>query len=299
MNLQEEIRNEFLVDRKRKGIWKSQMEMLEKLLDVCKKYDIKIFAVAGTMLGAIRHGGYIPWDDDVDMAMTREGFNKLLEVGAREFEAPFFLQSVFTEDDYYSPLIRLRDSRTTGIVRSGAHDDWGRECNNGIYIDIFPLDGLTDNQKARKWQFFEIRTLNMLMRESVYVEKGKEFRHALLKKVITPSVRRMLFRRYNKVCARYSYKTEGVALLAGSVYNKAYYWKYDDIKEVVWKPFEDTLIPLPQGYENCLKVQYGNYMELPPVEKRGAHHEEVVIFDPFVDYKTYMATHTYQDNKGE
>ena len=296
MDLQEEVRDEFLIDKKRKGIWHSQMEMLVKLLDVCKRHDIQIFAVAGTMLGAIRHKGYIPWDDDVDMAMTREGFNKLLEIGASEFEYPIFLQTVYTEDDYYSPLIRLRDSRTTGIVRSGTHDDWNKNCNNGIYIDIFPLDGLTDNLRLRKKQFWQIRFLNMLMRESVYVEKGKKnakIRHAILKSVVTPNLRKKIYKRYNKICSRYSYKTEKVALLAGSVYNKAYYWNYEDIKDVVWVPFEDIQIPIPKGYENCLRVQYGNYMELPPVEKRGAHHEETVVFDPFVDYKTYIATHEF------
>ena len=294
MNLNEEIRCEYLVDKKRKGIWKTQIDMLLKLLEVCEKYDIKIFAVAGTMLGAVRHQGYIPWDDDVDMAMKREDFDRLMEVGASEFQEPYFLQTTLNEDDYYSPLMRLRDSRTTAIIQSGSHNDWGKNCNNGIYIDIFHLDGLTDSSFLRKKQFFEIRLINMLLRERVYVETGAHFatlRHRLLHALIGNPQKKWLYQRYNKICAKYSYKTDKVALLAGSVYNKAYYWNFDDINEVVWVPFEDISIPIPQGYQRCLEIQYGNYMELPPVEKRGAHHLEAVTFDPFIDYKTFMKTH--------
>lgn len=294
MDFNEEIRCEFLVDKKRKGIWISQMEMLDKLLKVCEKHNIKIFAVAGTMLGAVRHKGFIPWDDDVDMAMLREDFDKLLEVGEEEFGYPFGFQTALTEDDYYSPLIRLRDMRTTAIIRSGSHDDWGRSCNNGVYIDIFPLDGLIDNKFLRWAQFTEVRFINMLLRERVYIEPQKKFatfRHKLLKSIISDNLKKKLYKRYNKVCARYSYKTDTVALVAGSVFNKAYYWKHSDINEVVWVPFEDVTIPIPKGYENCLKIQYGDYMQLPPVEKRGTHHQ-AVVFEPFVDYTTYMDTHS-------
>ena len=134
----------------------------------------------------------------------------------------------------------------------------------------------------------------MLLRERVYKETGKRFatlRHKLCKTFISENTKKRIYKRYNKVCAKYSYKTDQVALLAGSVYNKAYYWNLKDIEKTVWVPFEDIEIPIPQGYQHCLEVQYGDYMTLPPVEKRGAHHLEVVIFDPFVDYKTYMKTH--------
>lgn len=294
MNLEKEIRSDFVVTRERKGIWIVQLNMLKILLSVCEKYNIKIFAVAGTMLGAIRHGGYIPWDDDIDMAMKREDFNKLLEIADKEFKLPYFLQTAVNDNDYYSPLARLRDSRTTAIIRNGSHDDWGKKCNNGIYIDIFPLDGLTDNKLYRNIQFFEIRLLNMMMRERVYVEKStnlSKLKHRILKTIISNNSLVRIYKIYNRICSRYSYSTERVALLQGSVFNKAYYWYYDDIKDTILVRFEDIMIPIPKGYERCLKIQYGDYMTLPPVEKRGTHHLENVIFDPFTDYKTYQKKH--------
>ena len=302
MNSSEEIRCDFVVTKERKAIWKSQLEMLNYLLDVCKKHNIEIFAVAGTMLGAIRHKGYIPWDDDIDMAMKRDDFNKLLQLSETEFHYPYFLQTAINENDYYSPLLRLRDSNTTAIIRNGSHDDFGRKCNNGIYIDIFPLDGLTDNLFARKIQFFKIRLLNMIMRERVYEEKGafaSRFRHRLLSRIVTKKALSNIYKKYNKICSKYSYKTQKVALLQGSVYNAAYYWNYSDIQETTLVPFEDIMIPVPKGYENCLKKQYGDYMELPPIEKRGLHHMENVIFDPFVDYITYQKKFNKEEPNNE
>ena len=294
MDLTEEIRCDYLVTQKRKGIWKSQIEMLKLLLNVCDKHNIQIFAVAGTMLGAVRHKGYIPWDDDIDMAMRRQDFEKLIEVGSSEFKYPYFLQTAINDNDYYSPLVRLRDSRTTAIIRNGSHDDWGRACNNGIYIDIFPLDGLTESNLKRKIQFFQVRFLNMIMRERVYEEKGRflsSFKHSLLNTLISEKSLKRIYKRYNNVCSRYSYLTEKVALIQGSVYNKAYYWYFEDISDVVFTEFEDVMIPIPKGFERCLRIQYGDYMKLPPIEKRGAHHLENVIFDPFLDYKSYYEKH--------
>jgi lipopolysaccharide cholinephosphotransferase len=295
MDLNEEIRCDFLVTQKRKGIWNVQLEMLGVLLSVCKKYDIKIFAVAGTMLGAVRHKGYIPWDDDIDMAMCRKDFEKLIEIGSSEFSYPYFLQTAINDTDYYSPLIRLRDSRTTAIIRNGSHDDWGRNCNNGIYIDIFPLDGLTENSFKRKLQFFQVRFLNMIMRERVYIEKGRfmsSFRHTLIKSLISEKNLKRIYKKYNRVCSRYSYLTEKVALIQGSVFNKAYYWYYEDISDTVLTEFENIMIPIPKGFQRCLSIQYGDYMKLPPIDKRGAHHLESVIFDPFIDYKSYYTNHS-------
>lgn len=292
MNLNSEIRCDYIVTEKRKAIWACQLEMLKKIIEVCKKHDIQFFAVAGTMLGAVRHKGYIPWDDDVDIGLLRKDFNKLLEVGPAEFEYPLFFQTATNEDEYYSPLARLRDSRTTAIVNSGSHDDRCKKCNNGIYIDIFPLDSLTDNKTARKIQFFEIRFLGKLLRERVYQESDKlkdKITHNILSSVLSKKAIKKLYSRYSKVCSRYNDRNfEKVALLSGSVYNKTYYWYKSDITDVIWVDFEDIKIPIPKGYKRCLEIQYGNYLELPPVEKRGQHHEEAVIFDPFVDYLTYQ-----------
>lgn len=291
MNLNEEIRCGFLVDKKRKAIWKTQLDMLELLLDVCDKHNIKIFAVAGTLLGAIRHKGFIPWDDDIDMGMLREDFNKLLEVGPSEFKEPYFFQTATTDDDYYSPLIRLRDSRTTAIINHESHNDFLHKCNNGIYIDIFPFDGLTDNLKKRRKQFFKVRLLNMVLRERIYVEKKAflgRIRHFIFSKTINKKKRDRLFTKYNKICSMYSYDGDMVALIQGSVYNKAYYWHLSDLVNVSYVPFENIMIPIPIGYKRCLEIQYGDYMEMPPIEKRGAHHAIAVVFDPFVDYKTYI-----------
>ena len=95
--LNEEVRCGYTVTKQMKEVWAVELDMLEKLLSVCKKHDIKIFASGGTMLGAVRHQGFIPWDDDIDMMMFRDDYEKLCKVAQEEFEYPYFFQTEYTD----------------------------------------------------------------------------------------------------------------------------------------------------------------------------------------------------------
>lgn len=117
-------------------------------MKVCEKYGLTCWAIAGTMLGAERHKGFIPWDDDIDVALPRKDFQKLIEVAKLEFKDPYFLQTPRSDLGYYSSTIRLRNSNTTGIIVQ----DKKKKINNGIYIDIFPMDFWPqEEEKQKKW----------------------------------------------------------------------------------------------------------------------------------------------------
>lgn len=94
MNLDKEIRQGYEISSEMKKVWNVQMKLLKKLLEVCDKHHLKIWADGGTLLGTVRDHGYIPWDDDIDMVMLREDYDKLLEIAPKEFEEPFFFQDV-------------------------------------------------------------------------------------------------------------------------------------------------------------------------------------------------------------
>ena len=113
---QEEVRCDYLVNEKMKKIWAIQLDLLNKLLEVCQKHDIKVFAFAGTLLGAVRHKGFIPWDDDVDVCMERKEYERFLEVCNDEFPHPYFLQTALTDKRHFCGYARLRNSNTTGII---------------------------------------------------------------------------------------------------------------------------------------------------------------------------------------
>lgn len=141
--LQEEEREGYLVSAKMKELWAVQLDLLCEFDRVCKKYNLKYILEHGTLLGAIRHKGYIPWDDDLDVSMLREDYDKLVEVGAKEFREPYFFQNR-DYNGYDTALARLRRSGTTFIMM--ANTKHNTSYNQGIFIDIFVFDKMPNNK---------------------------------------------------------------------------------------------------------------------------------------------------------
>ena len=152
----EEIRSGFLVTEKRKKVWAVELKMLEKLDEVCKKYNLTYYAYYGTLLGAVRHQGFIPWDDDIDVIMFRDDYEKFQEIAPKEFKEPYFYQNTYT-DRVLWPLSKIRDSRTTAVEPQFQH--LGSSFHQGIFIDIFPFDNVEDGINAQFNTFKEIQKL--------------------------------------------------------------------------------------------------------------------------------------------
>lgn len=288
IDLNEEIRNDYLITKKQKKIWNIQIDLLMKLLEVCQKHNIKVFAVCGTLLGAIRHNGFIPWDDDIDMGLLRSDYNKLLDVAEDEFKDLYFLQTTLNEKEYYSGVARLRNSNTTGIVIT----DLDKNCNNGIYIDIFPFDGINDNFFKKNIHFILVSLMRKITSAPRNINK-----FGLLKRIIAYIISKIVncfgynnvFMFYQKLCAKYSLcDTERVGIISGCQYSTQFHYYKNDLLEIKYVNFENILIPVPSGYERCLKINYGNYLELPPLEKRGLWHKGIIVFEPDVPYYDYI-----------
>lgn len=287
INLSEEVRSDFLVTRERKKLWNVQLVMLTELLRVCDKYNIKVFAVCGTLLGAIRHKGFIPWDDDMDVGLLRKDYEKLIKISQDEFKHPYFLQTTLNEKSYYSNVARLRNSNTTGIV----HRDKNILCNNGIYIDVFPFDGLIENKIRRKVHFFEIGIYSRILTTT---RMGKRLNNKSLLYYFSKFICEVvgydnLFQKYQKTCSRYSnIDTKRVAILSGSRKHKEFYFYKEDILKTILWDYEDIKVPVPYGYDRCLKINYGNYLEYPSIEERGKWHEGQIIYDPDTPYDEFQ-----------
>ena len=145
MNLNEEVRSGYTVSAEMKKVWKVQMDLLKKLLEVCDKHHLKIWAEGGTLLGTVREQGYIPWDDDIDMAMLRDDYDKLVRIAPEEFDHPFFFQCGDTEKFYPRGHAQLRMDGTTAILPYIQFVN----SHQGIFIDIFPIDAVPDDPAAR------------------------------------------------------------------------------------------------------------------------------------------------------
>ncbi len=282
MTAQEETRNGFLVTSERKRLWMLLMEMVEKLLEVCRKHDIKIWADAGTLLGVIRHKGFIPWDDDIDLIMMREDYERLLKIAPQEFKYPYFFQAAETDPYYPRGHAQLRRSDTTAIVPC---DIW--ECyNQGVFIDIFIMDDLPATEEERKEVFADMEKV----RESLnFSHVSLLSRHPFKVLNAVKQIRKaggFLNRYHQMVDVIRKYPNKHDKEMACVVFNT---WQYPRIKmnhdyyaETQYMPFEDMMLPVPNGYDTILTRLYGDYMT--PKEAPSFHGSLILDLDrPYKD----------------
>ena len=114
-----------------------ELEILQEIIRICKKYDIKYYLAGGTLLGAVRHKGFIPWDDDLDIGMLREDYDKFMKYGIKEIDDKYFIHCDKTDPNYWLPFIKVRKNSTTFVEELLNKKE---VLHNGIFVDIFPMD---------------------------------------------------------------------------------------------------------------------------------------------------------------
>ena len=290
---EEEIRSGYLVSGKMKRIWAVQIDLLEQLKRVCSRHHLTYFADSGTLLGAVRHQGYIPWDDDIDIVMKRADYQKLIEIAPAEFKAPYFLQSAHSEV-FPRGYARLRNDNTTAITAY----DLDKDIHHGIFIDIFPLDNLPDDEQERSRWFKQITFFHKMIRAGVSRQTGKN--ETLLNNILIHVSRGVIacvgysraMQKYEKLCSRYDDRdTKYISYVAYSKGKKKHIWEsacFDSAHEV---PFEYTTVAIPDLYDSRLRTEYGDYMT--PVRAGTAHGD--VIFEPEIPYREYLKDHPIQE----
>lgn len=293
--LEPEIRCDFYVDEKRKKIWKIELDLFEKFSEVCTKYGLKYFAFAGTLLGAIRHDGFIPWDDDLDVAMLREDYDVLCTIASQEFKGDFFFQNLETDINYFLGFSRLRYSNSTGIILNKSEHKY----NNGIFIDIYVYDKIPDDDKVLDKLILKIKNKRRIIDNYYYLSPylnnswisnfAKIFFHTYRKFVS----REKIVAEYYEVCKLYLRdKTERLGFLCSPELIKNYIVSQSSVSELIPHKFEYLDIMIPKNYDELLRKAYGNYMEYPPVEKRGDWHENIILFDPDISFIEFYRNHS-------
>jgi len=287
----EEVRCEFLVTETTKKIWAIELDLLNELIRVCEKHKIKMCVWAGTLLGTIRHKGMIPWDDDIDVCLSREEYEKLCKIAPYEFKHPYFFQNYKTDPQYLIGYSRLRNSLSTGYVVGEDSSNY----NNGIYIDIFVLDGLTDNESLLRKQLrkqnklmllYNLYNKNVYSRNRInsYLKHGLSIlMHATLFIFID---RQKILNAYDNNLKKYNQTATRLSMVTHPLdFAKKYWIAAKDMENLIFMPFESIMVPVPSNYKEILTHIYGNFMEFPPIEKRGVWHEGVIKFDPDIPYK--------------
>ena len=250
------------------------LEILKGVHNYCKKNDIRYTLAAGTLIGAIRHKGFIPWDDDIDIYMPRPDYEKFLKSFNDEYEN---LKVVAPEIDanYYVPYANVYDTRTLLVEDNISH----RGIEIGVKIDIFPVDGVSDDIDDYNMQKKRIDWINRIMSAKRY-GLGYYFPRSILM-TIGVMLTRVLYclvpyknlqNKLRKEAIQYDF--DHSKYVAHLVYSSGFDTRhkksvYDSFIEV---PFENYNFMIASGYDEILTTIYGDYMQLPPIEKRVTHH---------------------------
>ena len=259
----------------------AQKTILLELDRVCNKLGLSYCLAFGSSLGAVRHHGFIPWDDDIDVYMRIEELEKLQE-NSNLFNDGFFLQHHESDLEYGLMITRLRNSNTTLIEKT----EIDRDINHGIFIDIYPLF----NSPKDGWGAKKLLIASMLYRLMLYgvVPQNRgivmKIGSTVLLRVIPKKTRQKLIKSTYKIM-KSSAHTGYLSSLYGDEANIRYPEKwFFPVKRV---PFEDIEVPVEANTDEYLKLTYGDYMQLPPPEKRNFHHGYAYIdFErPYVVYK--------------
>lgn len=291
--LDEEVRCGYTVTKKLKQIWAIELDLYKEFERICKKYDINFSIYWGTMLGAVRHKGFIPWDDDLDVIVDRKGFEKLLKIPQSEYGENYFMQSAMSERNYYYQQLRLRNSLTTGYI-IGADPC----ANNGIFLDIYVFDGVAPN---RFWLGFHAVLKHIVLVPLKFFCKTGDLNIGA--RMIRALVRILPFKVWRWIyCRVVSMFTPFVDKIGPANSFKPQdhldYWiTKKDFAECEDVPYEFTTVRSIKNVIPFLERRYKNYMEFPPVEERGKWHEGVIRFEPEIPYKDYLKLNAVGDGR--
>ena len=248
------------------------LEMIDWFDHYCKKNNLKYYVVGGTLLGAIRHKGFIPWDDDVDIALPRPDYIRLLELFAG-IEDKYLLESPYSgNEDYLYSFSKLYDTSTTLIEKTK------KNCKRGIYIDIFPLDGIGNTEEESIANYKKVDKLNMfLMTRTCAIRKQRAFyknASIVLARAIPSFIvnDKELSKKVDRISAAISFeKSEYVGNLMGA-YRVREIFRKEYIGQTARYPFENIYVNGFEHFEEYLTHIYGEWRKLPPEGKRhGAH----------------------------
>ena len=261
---------------------KKILEILQVVDNTCKENKLRYYLTAGTMLGAVRHKGFIPWDDDADIAMPRPDYEKLIANAKLWLPKQYELICAENDKNYSLPFAKIQDANTTIIEHSHLR------YLGGVYIDVFPLDGLPDGKIAR---FFHVQRYKWL-RKRLYFTYRDPYRHGNGPSSWIPLLHRKLYtveglqRSIRKLLLKYSF--DDCKLVQD----------YDDghkgviTKDILGKPtpyqFENAMLMGYENYDAYLSQKYGSYMTPPEVEHQRQHN-----------YYYLDLEHSYLDYSGE
>lgn len=296
--LDEEERCGFIVTQKRKEVWAVELDLLNELDRVCKQNNLKYALDGGTLLGVIRHKGFIPWDDDIDVVMLRDDYNKLCEIANDSFNDPYFFQTEYTDPGSFRKHAQIRNSNTTGILKSELKANL--KINQGIFIDIFPVDIVSDDEDKLREQVKKLKKLQSTFSKYIqyklcYHEPENKIK-ALAKRIYKQTIQNSLnyekaldaYKQFEKECGAFNNikNAKFGSLISFDLESIDKYKRVlDSWQDISYFDFEFLKLPVTSDYKFVLEHEYGkDYMT--PIKADSCHGG--VIFDTNKSYKDYI-----------
>ncbi len=254
---------------------KAQLELLRVFLDICQRRELPCFLVCGSALGAAKYGGFIPWDDDIDVAMPRWAYEQFVKEAPALLEQPYFLQNYQSDPAFPGLYSKLRNSNTTCIEKSAAH----LPIHHGVFIDIFPLDGYPKG-KGRQL-LFELRKKLYTHQVSCTFRVPRSLPAAILCKVL----RALGFQhrtaktldRYTRMISQYEIDQSDWICNHGNWQGRREYAPKQQYAEGIMASFAGLPVRIPADYDAYLTQKYGNWRQELPENQRVGHHEYIVL----------------------
>lgn len=254
------------------------LELLCFFHDLCMSHGLRYYAVGGTALGAMRHGGFIPWDDDLDVGMPRSDYEKLKLISGKVDTGVYIFEFPSESKDFVYPFGKMYDTTTTLI------ENTRYKTKRGLYIDIFPLDGIGDTYEDAVKNFCRIeKSVNLILATTCGWRKGRK----LYKNLAVMGMRLIpqfvvntskLMRNVEQECKKIDFDSaEYVALCGAPDYHTRMISKREWYGTPVLAEFENKVIYIPEKADDFLTGVFGDWRQLPPVEKQVSHHDFISI----------------------
>lgn len=261
----------------RKMVQKIELNILAELDRICRKHNINYTLAYGTLLGAIRHNGFIPWDDDVDVCMLRRDYEKFRKVCEEELDKKYFYQTNETDSEYYHLFDKIRANDT--VFKESFLEKY--HIHHGVYIDIFPLDYVPDSSIKRmlqycKFHFYRLGLMSKYMMISARSGK-KKCAAIILKFLYKPFPLKKLYDGACDAASKYKNKAETNVQSFYSPYKRKDIFDRRYFEEYIEVRYEEYKFFVIKNYDIILSRLYNDYMEYPPEEQRITRHDLVEL----------------------